>query len=438
VNTHRDALARTTLLLNEEWFGGEADEDTIADALLASTVRLVADERALSSRAGQTALVTSFMLTARLGIGIELRVPNPRLIDRVAPLRAPRLRDALVELGGDLIPGARVRRGVGEVQETFVFGTTSDAGCSPVRVAATNLEAVLERGGDGLSCSGDGPLGGLAAGAAVAAVALEATRERVEQATGLTARTPRPTPGPPVRIALAELFPGLNEGLRSELGRLDAISGGAITHALVFCLLRVPHLRGKMRVIEQQDADISNVNRYCLLRASDGPADKVTLLEAAQTDGLQIGGVRTLFTPESRDGLLPLADRVLVGVDDVQARWWVQEAQPPWLAIGATSNHLAQLTIHVPGGPCAACVHPVAPPPGTIPTISFVSFWAGLLQACALLSGDPEPRNLTVFPFALGGPSPVISASPALNPTCRIGCASSQANQGPLRAPAAS
>jgi hypothetical protein len=431
LKTHRDALARTTLLLNEEWFGGEAHEDAIADALLASTVRLVADEHALSCRAGQTALVTSFMLTARLGIGIELRAPNPQLIDRVAPLTEARLQDALVELGGDLIPGSRVRTSVGEVQETFVFGITNEATRSPVRVGATDLEAVLARGGDGVPCSGNGPLGGLAAGAAVAAIALEAARERVEEATGLAARTPRPTPGPPVQIALAELFPGLAQGSSSELGRLDAISGGAITHALAFCLLRVPKLRGKVRVIEKQDADISNVNRYSLLRASHEHVDKVTLLEAAGTDGLQIGGVRTLFMKDSRERLLPLADRVVVGVDDVEARWWVQEADPQWLAIGATSNHLAQLTIHVPSSPCAACIHPVAPAPGTIPTISFVSFWAGLLQACALLSAGAEPRNLTIFPFALGGLSPVISASPAANPACPIECARSQAEKGP-------
>jgi hypothetical protein len=126
VNTHRDALARTTLLLNEEWFSGEANEAAIADALLACTVRFVADDPSLSSRAGQTALVTAFMLTARLGIGIELQVPNTPLLDPVAPLREPRLVEALVDLGSDLIPGALVRTTLGEVDETFVLAASSD------------------------------------------------------------------------------------------------------------------------------------------------------------------------------------------------------------------------------------------------------------------------------------------------------------------------
>lgn len=430
MSTHHEALARTTMLLNQEWFAGEAEEHAIAAALLASTVRLAADAQSMSCRAGQTALITAFTLIARMGIGVELRIPNTPVIDLVAPLTEPRLADALLELGGDLVPEARVRSSTGEVDETFAFGTIPEGACSPVTVSASDLEAVIERGGDGAPCSGDGPLGGLAAGAAVAAIALEAARERVEQATGLAARTPRPSPGPPVRIALAELFPGLAGGLHTRLGRLEAISGGAITNALVFCLLRVPGLSGHMRVIEQQDADISNVNRYSLLRASAKDTNKVALLEAAGNDQLQISGVNTLFTPDSRAGLGPLAERVLVGVDDVQARWWVQETNPAWLAIGATSNHLAQLTIHLPDSPCAACVHPVAPPPQTIPTISFVSFWAGLVQACALLSGTAEPRNLSVFPFALANATAVISQTPVPNAACRLECAASRPTHG--------
>jgi molybdopterin/thiamine biosynthesis adenylyltransferase len=426
VNTHRDALARTTLLLNEEWFSGEANEAAIADALLACTVRFVADDPSLSSRAGQTALVTAFMLTARLGIGIELQVPNTPLLDPVAPLREPRLVEALVDLGSDLIPGALVRTTLGEVDETFVLAASSDEFPSAIRITATDLKAGLERGGRGAPSMGDLPFGGLAAGAAIAAMALEAARPRIEDATGLSGRTARPSPGPPVRIDLAELFPRLAAGLTTDLGRVDTISGGAISHALLYCLLRVPGLRAQIRVIEKQSADISNINRYSLLRTTDEHTDKVQLLEAAATDRIEINGVRTLFTKETRGGLLPLADRVVVGVDDVEARWWVQEAEPAWLAIGATSNHLAQLTTHMPDSPCAACLHPVALVPATIPTISFVSFWAGLLQACGLLSGSSVPRNLSVYPFALGGTSWVISVPLVPNRECRIGCRASQ------------
>ena len=426
MNTHYDALARTTLLLNREWFAGQADEPAIADALVASTVRFEADADALSCRAGQTAFVTAFALTARLGIGIELLAPNVPVIDLVAPLRLPDLVDSLLEFAGDLVPGARVRSTSGEIEEAFVFGALSTESDSFVRVIATDFTANLERSDAGAPCAGDLPLGGFAAGAAAAAIALQAAQKRIEGATGLTARTPCPSPGPPIHISLLELFPDLAANLTLELGDVDVVSGGAITHALLFCLLRMPGLHAHMRVIEEQNAELSNVNRYALLRASDDGRRKVEHLESLATDDVEIEGVASLYTKKTRNTLLPLAERVLVGVDDVEARWWVQEEDPTWLAVAATGNHLAQLTIHTPGSPCAACLHAAPLPPQTIPTISFVSFWGGLLQACALISGLCTPRNVVVYPFALGGLSGMMSFPLVPNPECPIGCSLSQ------------
>ncbi|HEX3511220.1 MAG TPA: hypothetical protein VHT27_08995 [Solirubrobacteraceae bacterium] len=424
MRTHHEALARTSLLLNQEWFAGEADERAIAGALLASTVRMVGDAESLSCRAGQTALITAFMLTARLGIGIELVAPNVRLIDHSAPLREGRLVDALLELGSDLIPGLRVRTTVGQVDETFAFGSAPGSQ-QAVRVAASDVGAELERGSKSTPCHGHLPFGGLAAGAAVAAVALEAAVARIEAATGMIARKPRPSPGPPVRIRLSELFPELADGLQLDLGSVDVISGGAITHAMLFCLLRIPGVHARLRIIEEQKAEISNVNRYSLLRASDDGVDKIEQLKSVETDGVTVKGVRSLFTKNNRGTLLPLAERVLVGVDDVRARWWVQEEQPDWLAIGATGNNLARLTTHVAAGPCAACTHPEALAPGVIPTISFVSFWAGFLQACALVSGSRAPTNVFIYPFALSGPQAIASFAPRTNPDCPLDCSAS-------------
>ncbi|HTZ87263.1 MAG TPA: hypothetical protein VMB05_11410 [Solirubrobacteraceae bacterium] len=422
---HYDALARTTLLIDEEWFGGEADCAAIADALLASTVRITADTDSLSTRAGQTTLITAFMLIARMGIGIELAIANVDVIDCVAPLRCGSLLDALIDLGRDLVPGARVRTHVGEVQDTIAIGA-SPGETSAVRVWADETSAVLRRGGVARACAGELPFGGFAAGAAAAPIALEAVRARIEASVGLPARRRRPSPGPPVEIRLAELFPGIAEIGLVDLGKIDAISGGAITHAAVYCLLRVPGLSARMRVIERQATDLSNVNRYSLLRRSDGEIDKVTLLAAAAGGHLAISGVRDLFTRASRGALLPLAKRVLVGVDDVEARWWVAEAQPAWLAVGATGNNLAQLTVHEVGRPCAACAHPEPVSIDPVPTISFVSFWAGLLQACALLGGVGGASNMTILPFALGDATPLIAVPPVANPACPIGCAAAR------------
>ena len=65
--------------------------------------------------------------------------------------------------------------------------------------------------------------------------------------------------------------------------------------------------------------------------------------------------------------------------------------RPEHLYVAATSLYEATVTTHHPDEPCAGCAHPDAgPPPEAIPTISFVRFWAGLLQACALLGSEQK------------------------------------------------
>jgi hypothetical protein len=415
-----EAIARTSLLVNQELFGGDADESRISAALLDGRIELKGSRQSLSTRAGQTALITAFILVARMGVVIRLDVPDVAVIDRVPPLRGSGLTEALRDLGDDLIPGVPIETDPGPADATFAFGNTGDG--EAVQVAAGDLEACLDRSDQMRESEGQLPFGGLAAGAAVAAVAFEAMVPRIEAHVGLRARTPRPSPGPPVRIDLSRLFPSLGEPMPRSLGSVDAVSGGAITNALIFCLLRVPRLEVGIRVIEDDVTDLTNLNRYMLLRRSQLGLDKVAHLREATTKGIEVNGVELLFNDKTRSRLLPLADRIVVGVDDVRARWWVQEAEPRWMAVGATGNHLAQLSVHVPGGPCAGCVHSVPLPPQTIPTISFVSFWAGLLQACALLSDLREPANISVYPFALGGPMSFTSLAPQHSPTCPVGC----------------
>lgn len=120
----------------------------------------------------------------------------------------------------------------------------------------------------------------------------------------------------------------------------------------------------------------------------------------------------------------------MVGVDRIQSRWWVQQAWPEYLYVAATSSYEATVTTHHPGEPCAGCAHPdAAPPPEEIPTISFVSFWAGLLQACALLSeaAEAQPaRRIVVYPFALGETHWWLASDLRAVANCAIACEASR------------
>lgn len=429
---HAEALARTTLLLNREYFDSAALDAAIADGLLATTVRLRADEANLATRAGQAALITSFSLIARIGIGVELAIGDVEVIDMVAPLRRSMLKDALIDLGSDLVPGATVRTERGEVDLTVVFGDTLCEDQRAIRVSADELSCAIVDASENLGrITADWPLGAIAAAAAAAPIVLEVALPRIEAATALlrTAK-PRPSPGPPVAIKLRDLFPGLPIRARPA-GRLDIVSGGAITNALLFILLRIPGFSGEARVIEAEDAELSNVNRYMLLRTSHQGFSKAGHLQGLSSEAMKITGVEELFTEATRHHLAPLAERVLVGVDNVEARWWVQKEWPQWLCVGATEAAVAETTTHRSGGACAGCLHPDPLPPGvTIPTISFVSFWAGLLQACELLSdleGEQPSRRVMLWPFGLA--SSICAYVSDIHPSerCPLKCAPSRA-----------
>lgn len=405
--SREEALSRTTRLINEHYFDGDADEGAIAAGLGASTVRLIGDAENLSSRSGQAAFVTAFQLISRMGIGIELRAPEVALVAEVAPLRGRTLRAALLDLGSDLVPGTVVRERTGEAQVTFAFGDTPCMQEDAIFVTATELGCLLTRDAAGRARLGsECPLGALASGAAAAAIALTAALPQIESATG-TGRSDRrhPSPGPPVAINLGELFPTIRAE-EVELGKLDAISAGAVTNALVAVLVWLPGLSADMRVIDDDEVEISNINRGPQLRAADARRLKVDVLADSSTESLAIDGIEARLDAGSLAEVAPLAERVLAGVDNSKARWFTQEQWPAHLYIGATSNHEAVLTTHHPGEPCAGCAHPDPLPEGRmVPTISFVSFWAGLLQACALLAEAARPsaaRRVTVYPFALG------------------------------------
>ncbi len=431
------ALSRTTRLINRVFFDSKAEEEAIGRGLAATTVRLLADAESMSDACGQATLIGAFQLIARMGIGIELAVADIPIFNLVAPLRRRTLRAALLELGEHLVPETTVRTERGAVAAAFVFGTTPCAEEGAIHVYAGDFECRLSWDRPDTFPSGTGPLGGLAAAGAAAAIALEHALPEIERATGIArSRRPRPSPGPPVHIDLRELFPALDRSAvakrqaRVAIGAFDAVSGGAIVNGLVATLLQLPNIDGDMRAIESEPADLSNVNRYLQLRGDEEERAKIDVLRDSSTPSLRITGIPQRFTEETREQLGPLRERVFVGVDDIPSRWRIQEEWPESLIVGATNDQEAVVTSHHRGDPCVGCAHPdPLPPTGEfIPTISFVSFWAGLLQVCALLAElaeGPKARRYTAFPFALGGSHWYDVAELVANTRCPVGCARS-------------
>lgn len=434
-NARREALSRTTLLVNREFFAGAANEEALADALAGLSVRIVGDASTIAQSVQQTLAVTVVGLLARMGFSVETAVPEVELAGPQPPLTGPALLASLEELGRDLIPGVTVSAATQKPFLTFVLG---DSICDEpaLRLYASDWTGVIapEREAHPLPTL---PFGALAVAAAAAAEALRAALPRLAEAVACPLSTPHRIESPGrIEIDLGELFPALRDldsaslaGL--DLGRVDFISGGAITQSCVYTLLRLPHATIDGRVVEAETLDLSNLNRYALSRRSHIDEDKIDILAAVSNNGFEIEGVPLRFDEQSREQLVALAARVAVGVDHIPSRWLIQAENPLYLCVGSTQSLEVVVSRHRPGEACAGCLHPEQVPDqdAVVATISFVSFWAGFLQAlyliCDVVGGEPAAQVVTCWP--LGWEGATLLAQPlTAQPRCPIRCGASQ------------
>lgn len=386
------ALARTMLLMRSN-LRADVDDALLLDALTSVNVEFVADERNLASEEGQHALVSAILLIARSGSRCLLRAPNVKLKGVHAPLTELSLIDALLDVGQDLIPGQEI-----EVESSVAAHIAVVLGDSPYSGAAKHIVRMsgdawagsIELAGRRWEAVGS-PFGALAAAGLAAAEAYKFAMRRLRH---LAARGPFEEYFRESAHASIALAPPGTPVPGQVLGSFDTVSAGAIIQSALYALSRIPGVAGRARVIEQDTNDLSNINRYALLRRSGvrPGTQKARYLSALNLGGLEIEPIPLRYEGTNRASIGALAPSVLVGVDNIDSRWDVQEEHPEWLGIGATEDYLAFLTHHRRGLPCARCVHPGGQPPnGPIPTVAFVSYWGGLALAAAFArsrSGD--------------------------------------------------
>lgn len=429
----REAMSRTLLLARDGIIVGDntpTDEQLIA-AFRGTRVLVVADEANLSAAAAQHALVTLVNLVARLGVDLRVALPDVPVLGYQPPLRQEHLRSGVLELGADLLPGCSVELAEADesVDLAFILGDATWIGEANFAVrlcgdawAGWTVPASVK----GRRWTDTFPMGALtAAGIAAPEVFKYALRT-------LDGQLPYPLEPrflAPVHAAHVQVAPHETPTDAFDLGMLDMVSGGAISHAALYTLLHLPRVTADIRLIEPERSDLSNLNRYMLLRRSECGQLKIETLASWQHADLHMRGVAHAYSASTAQDLRPLAPQVLVGVDDIPTRWLVQEAWPEWLGIGATSHFLAITSSHAMGQPCAGCLHPVDDPgPALIPTVSFVSYWAGVLLATRLLRSwlgllqNGNEQCLECYPMRLDQlrafwPKPV-----APNPRCPVRC----------------
>ena len=259
------ALARTALLIELDIFGPGADHHAINDGLRDTTARIITDRANIDTPAGQTALVTPYALLAMQGLRIDPDVPATPMRSSQPSLRGTSLPASLLDYSADLLPGGSARPAPAP-DVTFALGDTP-APPGAVRVAGTGWTAAAGMAGLGRRWQGDGPAGAMAAAAAAAPEGLRAAVPCSAERLGRAApRDPRWRTHPGRHAALDLTRYQVDEPVAAS--DVDVISGGAITSAALYALLRMPAATVSLRIIDPDVLTLPNYNRYALARRS--------------------------------------------------------------------------------------------------------------------------------------------------------------------------
>jgi len=424
-----DSLNRTLLLMRDE-FGLEIADSVLLDALTSTRVALIADFANINSHSAQTAFVTTAMLMARSAHQVFLIAPDVMMVAPQPPLLPGMLIEQLVRVGKDMLPGVGFVKGgpKGEADLAIGFGDT------PINISARWKIRLNADAWTGFIMPENQrlpwratlwPFGALAAGGLGAGEGFKTAMRKL-----LPYALSRPNTA--ARFARTvessfQLAPADAPFCR-DLGGVDCVSGGAITNSTLYCLARIPAVTAQGRIIEPDTADLTNLNRNMLLLRSncDCQMPKAEGLAQMLGGGLRFQPMLQRYDPDLAARIAPLASTVIVGVDHIPTRWAVQEANPEWLVIGATTHWSAMASFHAEGLGCARCLHNQDHPgDGPIPTTACVSFWAGLLSAAYLARHaaghaiSPKEQQVYLSPFRHEG---VFLSAVAVQedcPTCR-------------------
>jgi hypothetical protein len=427
--TALDGLTRT-ILLCRDYVSTQLKEEDICQTLQSVRVLCVSDLRNLSSYSGQTALVTLVSLLSRMGMQVGLCIPEVEMIGPQPPLAMGPLRATLFGLSGNLVPGAFICCGTDFKPDlVFVLGDTKfgsqhlfwrlsgDDWVGFLKITRTNPDPWRSNWTVGAMTSA-----ALAANEAfkfaMRALPLQDQANQVffepSSACGFDFGSMQ---GPQTMI---------------DLGRVDVISAGAITQSALYALLRFPGITMSGRIFDDDTTAPSNLNRNMLTFKNDVGIAKVQVVANVCRDQIHLQPIKARFTSVGSE---PLASQVLIGVDHIPSRWEVQRLSPGWIGVGGTSHFSISSSDHGADDPCCGCLHPVDDAAGgdIIPTISFVSFWAGLATAVRLLRASAgrrygrEQQHLWLTPLRLDQPHAAMWLPVAPVTNCPVGCPASRA-----------
>ena len=331
-----EQLDRTILLCRDHVAETISDEE-ICQILQSTQILCVSDTTSMSSHSGQTAIVTLVSLLSRMGMQVGLDIPDVPILLPQPPLLGPSLVKALNASSETLIAGAKVRRDSDFSPDIIFF--LGDVKHNPQHAASWCLSGndwygalAMEGNAQPQPWTAKWPVGSMVSAALAANEAFKFAMRRMplrnpaDQVFFEASRACHWNFGP---------LPLLQQTV--DFGQVDVISGGAISQACLYALMRFPDIQMRGRVFDDDLTGQSNLNRNMLTLASDIGSSKVEIISERCGSKLQLRPIANRFTGETSE-VDKLAPRVLVGVDDIPSRWNVQRHAPGWIAVSGTSH----------------------------------------------------------------------------------------------------
>jgi molybdopterin-synthase adenylyltransferase len=194
------------------------------------------------------------------------------------------------------------------------------------------------------------------------------------------------------------LFAGIGEDGQERIlaSRAVLVGCGALGTVLASLLVRAGI--GRLRIIDRDFVESSNLQRQTLFEESDA-RDALPKAVAAErrlrqaNSGPQVEGIVADLTPENARELLSGFDVILDGTDNFETRLLINDAalalNTPWIYGAAVGSYGVTLTIRPGQTPCLACLLESGEGSGTIGADATCDT-AGILNAAASLIASIE------------------------------------------------
>jgi hypothetical protein len=422
-----------TVLLCRDYVSDAVSDASICQAFQSVRVLCVADATNLSSHGGQSCLTTVVALLNRMGMQVTLRIPEISMVRKQPPFRGTHLRDSLLASSNNLISGATVRPDRSECGPDLLFALGDSAieegSCPTWRLNGSEWQGAITRAAARApKWTVEWPIGAMTSAVLAAGEAFKYVMRRL-----------------PIRseddLVFFESSPDSSWDFSSiaiparklDFGDVDIVSAGAISQAALYVLLRLPQLRMTGRIFDDDTTSSTNFNRNMLTLVGDADSEKAQLVADRCAPEFQLTPKCQRFLADS-PGARQIAPYVLVGVDDIPSRWQVQRCASGLLVVSGTTHFSISSSCHGPREPCCGCLHPVDDlgGPTAIPTVSFISFWAGLTMAVRLIRRalgagyGLNRQHLWMTPLRMDQPHAAIWSPVAIRKKCPVRCPASR------------